>query len=174
MAVFYTVGFSRKGRETYMKMGSLRTKLVALFLAAALLPMTVLGVLFYSKSVESLSSTVAEELVAVSNKQVEFIRYWLGVQQSNLRLMASTEDVKSFDLNRVTVYFKEMLKQCPDFQTFYLIGPDGVSVIQSDGNSGIDVSEQKYFKDALQMQDSISEVMLSGKNNIVVIGTPYL
>jgi len=159
-----------------VKKGSIRTKLIVFFLVASILPMAVLGILFYAKSVDSLNNSVSGGLSAVANKQAEFISYWLGVQQNNVQLMTASDGVKTFDINSIAVYFQEMLKQCPDFDSIFLIGVDGETIFQSNGQSGIDLSDRQYFQDAMQMQSSVSDVLLSRitNNRVFVVATPVL
>lgn len=159
-----------------MKTGSIRTKLVVFFLAAALVPMATLGGLFYYKSVDSLNQSVSAGLAAVAANQVEFTSYWLNNQLQNIQIMAASEEVKSFDLNRITVYFHEMIQRCQDYDSIFLIDTSGVTQFQSDGGSGVNLGDRQYFKDALQAKSTISDVITSRitNNKVFIVAAPVM
>ena len=149
---------------------SQRFSFLVLFLALALIPLAVIGVLTDVLATEALTTTVEADLQSSTASQRDRISAWLQRVEGDVRLLSREDGILSMDPQlaaETVVTFSEVF---PVFESTFLADPSGeVIAANVDGALGINVADRQYFIKALQGQGNFSDALISRQSGNVVV-----
>ena len=162
---------------------SLKIKLVLSFLLLITVPISILGFLSYNMSSTALQSAIEhqlEESAALSSETItatlDNIKRSLKIAaQNNVLLLALGEEKGEQDLEEAFEYIGVFRKQILNIESVSLIDKGGNTIL-TDGSmtSDVNISEMKYFKEAMGGRVIVSDVMTSklSKKPVITVVQP--
>ncbi|SHM42237.1 methyl-accepting chemotaxis sensory transducer with Cache sensor [Caldanaerovirga acetigignens] len=158
--------------------GSIRARLVTLFLTISLLPLVALSIFNFTVSRNTLMRTVDRELLSKASHTADTLEWWIGEKIKMVEAIAENPVVKSGDIKSLVELLKTIQPMVSDVQTLWYATPDGkvYSYVNEDVTSPAgDINDRKYFKDLLATGRTVVSEVLVDKftgNKIVVIASP--
>ncbi|MDD5432522.1 MAG: methyl-accepting chemotaxis protein [Candidatus Omnitrophica bacterium] len=156
-------------------LGSIKSKLVVMFLVIALVPVVILGAVAYMFSKATLTKQITQDFDAISNgKEQAVVQYLIGAKRAlavyghaktiidglrniNNKTISSPQAIK--ELND---YVEERIKINPLVQEFIIMDNRGKVIASTEEKEmGIDKSQDPYFTGALQKDFFIKDVYQS-------------
>ncbi len=149
---------------------SQRFAFLVLFLALALIPLAVIGVLTDVLATQALTDTVENDLQSSTAAQRDRISAWLQKVEGDVRLLSRTDSILSMDPQAATQTLVTFADVFPLLESTFLADLSG-QVIASDveGALGIDVSDRQYYLTALQGQGNFSDALVSRQSGNIVV-----
>ncbi len=155
--------------------GSLKGRLLLLFLAVSLIPLLIVSLISYVRSQQTILNQVNQELSSNSELQVTTMRLWLDERIDNLVTLAGTARVRTMDAAQVVDALDQYAKQWTAFDSIALYDLNGETVYRTDGTK-ISVADRDYFLNALEGKTFISDPVVSrasGKT-VFVVSAPVI
>lgn len=160
----------RKQRKT-----SIRIKFLCAFLTISIIPL--LAVTFFIQNNNS-NILIEKEQDAMHDlvlNKAQSIDYWFTSQKSEMEVAASTDMMKSMDIERITPYIKFLEDRSDIFETMFVVNREGEVIAHTmSGNIGADYSDHDYVTKAFSGKTNHSEVLVSNDTSkrVVVSATP--
>ncbi|KXG78377.1 Methyl-accepting chemotaxis protein McpA [Fervidicola ferrireducens] len=158
--------------------GSIRTRLVTLFLITALLPLAVLGFFNYTISKNNLTHAADRELLSKAVFAADSIDRWIGEKIKIIEAIAGNPVVKSGDIKSLVPLLNTLQPTIPDVQLLWYATPNGKFYMYSSGDYTVpagEITDRQYFKDLMATGKTVvSEVVIDKVtgSKIVVIASP--
>ena len=165
-----------KGRAVVKFLGSIKSKLILLLLIIGILPLLIMTAFTsYSAITEAFES--AEEELSVQNDLIEKEVYALmGRNFTALRLLAVNPAVQEYltvaPENR-NPSMKSMVENANalfhDNSNIIICDNKGMQVVRSDSSKPVDVSSRDYFKEAMNGNEYVSEIIVSKTTGLAIV-----
>jgi methyl-accepting chemotaxis protein len=147
---------------------SLKTKLVFIFLALALVPMLGIGGWAYWRSEQALRARIIDDLERLSQFQADEIVSWILERQDDMVAVAGTARVRTMDLAKMTEAVDQYHKQWQsNFENLSVYDLKGDVIYRTDGKK-INVADRDYFQKALRGQINIGAPVISKASGTAV------
>lgn len=154
---------------------SIKTKLTVVFLAIALIPLIVLGVMIYASSKGALTHQITQDFDAISQgKEQAVVEYLLGAKRAlavyghaqtmidNLAKINSNAVDAPQAVKNLSDYIEERIKINPFVQEFIIMDKQGKVVAATEEKEmGIDKSQDPYFIGAREKDFFLKDVYQS-------------
>jgi methyl-accepting chemotaxis protein len=149
-------------------LSSMRGRLMLTCLIIAAVFTLIIGVLAFTMSQSALNSQ-ASQILENNVKTVSLlITKMMEDRIKELQTLATNGTVRSMNPDAITPVLTEAQKSLTDFDSIYVIGPDGKTIASSVGKS-MSVADRAYFKPVMAGQTVISDPVKAKDNNQVVI-----
>lgn len=155
----------------------LKLKFIVVLILLALLPVVGIGGYAYNQSKHALSNSCFNNLSESAENAVVIINNQLDSAIEKMELIATSDELKTSNINQINRYLDLKRQKAKIFESLAFVGVDGISIIDADGNKGIDIKERQYFKEILAGKSvAFSEIIYSKTtgNQIIVVATPVL
>lgn len=153
----------------------LGTKIISLIIALITISVLVIGVI----STDSQVTTINDNLTYTTKELAESlslkIHAYLYQNVSILESIASTNDIKLYNIQNQKTLLQEINKKYPDFEAIFITDATGQQVSKSDDAELVSNSDRDYFKGAASKKKTvISDVVISKTNGkpSVIIAVP--
>lgn len=158
--------------------GTIRARLVTLFLVVSLLPLLILSIFNFTVSRNTLMQTVDRELLSKASHTADTLEWWIGEKIKVVEAIAENPVVKSGDIKSLVELLKNTQPMVSDVQLLWYATPDGkiYTYINEDVTVPIgDITDRQYYKDLLStgrtvISDIVIDKVTGGK--ILVIASP--
>ncbi len=153
----------KKGEKelSFNKKMGLRTKLVAICLLIALIPLGVASFLSYHKARKALLTSMDHILLARAQDTAKGLNDWVLAMRDDVKGMALTPPFLDTD-EEVNEYLQEKVESSSNYESLFTVNTEGIIDHHNDVSVvGIDVSQRDYFQAALNGSTFISEVHVS-------------
>ncbi|NJN95221.1 MAG: HAMP domain-containing protein [Anaerolineales bacterium] len=148
---------------------SLQGKLMMLFLGLSLLPLLIVSLITYWQAQQSLQTRISSELERLALISVESIDNWLGDRQSEVKVIAGSNEIRTMDPVQVLKALHFFVEKWPQYQDMFVASPDGMTIARITGDDPINLAEREYFKKAIQGKSNISDALVSKADGQVII-----
>jgi len=160
-----------KGKALFraFEIKSIKKKTILLFLVLALIPLLVMRLVVYPKAQKALQESLIQNLQSVGHKQAELIKGWTEERKGDVRVFAENpftllatritmEDKRFWRISRYTHYIRYEY----DYKDILISDAEGIiHVSTTKGKEGTDISEQEFFKKAMEGETFVSQIMPS-------------
>ncbi|MCP4252720.1 MAG: HAMP domain-containing protein [Candidatus Scalindua sp.] len=148
---------------------SIKKKMILVFLMLALIPLLAMRLVVYPKAQNALQTSLIQNLQSVGHKQAELIKGWTEERKGDVRVIAenpftllasriNTSDKRFWRLLRYTHYIRYEY----GYKEVLISDTEGIIHVSTQkGRIGADVSEQEYFKKAMNGETFASQVFPS-------------
>ncbi len=165
-------------KKKKFQINSVKTKLIAIMLLVAIIPLTVAVTISYFSSTTKAEADAKESISMEANFIKAEFNSIVTKTEAALKALAASNTTVQFltymdDDNRAKVKAQmlEVNKCFEDENTIVLSNTSGMMVLRSDNSDNVDISKREYFQTALSGQSNVSEVVVSpstGARNICV------
>mgnify|MGYP001387983672 CR=1 FL=1 len=154
---------------------SLRIRLTGLFLALALAPLLITGILAVWQSRSALQGRIQAELERGVRVQTESVAAWIAERLGDMRVLAGTARVRTLDPAQVADSVQQYFEMWGLYETMFLVDTIGQPVYITDG-SRFNLADRAYFQRALRGEVVFSEPVVSRAtgNVVMVVAAPVL
>ncbi len=166
---------------------SIKKKMILVFLILALIPLLAMRLVVYPKAQEALQMSLIQNLQSVGHKQAELVKGWTEERKGDVRVIAenpftllasrvSMNDERFWRLLRYTHYIRYEY----GYKEVLICDTEGtVHISTQKGRIGADVSEQEYFKKAMNGETFASQIfpskeLVENKFGRMEIGVPTM
>jgi len=152
-----------------LEIKSIKKKMILVFLVLALIPLLAMRLVVYPKAQDALQTSLIQNLQSVGHKQAELIKGWTEERKGDVRVIAEnpftllasrvdTNDKRFWRLLRYTHYIRYEY----GYKEILISDAEGIIHISTQkGRIGADVSEQEYFKKAMDGETFASQIFPS-------------
>jgi methyl-accepting chemotaxis protein len=162
---------------------TIKVKLILSFLLLISIPIAVLGIISFNMSSNALQSATEQELNKVTDLTAESINLNLMSNKESLGLAAQntaladalTSASNQGSLDSSYKYVQDLKKKMTQLETVFLVDLQGNAIVTSDGiNTGLNVADRDYYKEALGGKIGVSDIITSKVSNkpVVAIAAP--
>ncbi|MEF3308770.1 methyl-accepting chemotaxis protein [Paenibacillus sp. GYB004] len=168
---------NRKGIVTIGKRitGKLQNKLIIFFLLVALVPLIGTAIFVYQKGSSELITKQRESYEKLVDSRANGINQWLEERMGNIKLLATTSEVKSTD-NAAKSRFLQSITKNTEFDGNGFLNPKGTVEAVDTLEPGTDLSMRPFFHAGMEGRSTFSDVLLAkttGKRSIIA-ATPVI
>ncbi len=149
-----------------LKVNSIKTRLILIFMVITLLSSISLGAISLQKASSSLTSESEKALITMAAEGAKYTFSQLEQQMQMLKVMTLNEDITSMDWERQQPMLK-LFRSGTGFLDLAVVSPDGVARY-SNGDTA-DLSDRDYIKKALDGETNVSDLIISKVTNTIVI-----
>lgn len=153
----------------------MKRKLVALLILIGSIPLLITTIFSYQLFTRYLD----DDFQDLSFKKAETIQMqvdnYISMHMDALRLLAQNPTIQNFELANSKVILERAAQNYPNLRPIAVDNATGWQVVKSDGTKLIEVTDRKFYREALQgTQEAISEVLISRAvgNPVVALATP--
>jgi PAS domain S-box-containing protein len=148
---------------------SIKKKMILVFLILALIPLLAMRLVVYPKAQNALQASLVQNLQSVGHKQAELIKGWTEERKGDVRVIAENpftllasrvdmNDKRFWRLLRYTHYIRYEY----GYKEVLISDAEGVIHVSTQkGRIGADISEQEYFKKAMNGETFASQIFPS-------------
>jgi methyl-accepting chemotaxis protein len=129
--------------------------LITVFLSA------IIGYASFNQSRKALESQVKDKLDRSVEIEQQLITAYLNDRISEITLLSQNETIQTVDPMMAMSALAKGFKTMTSFDNLLLINSDGKVVMEATGGSGVDVSKQEYFTQAIQGHAYVSDASFS-------------
>ncbi|WMT40908.1 methyl-accepting chemotaxis protein [Paenibacillus sp. D2_2] len=160
------------GKTTGLFIGTLRNKIISLFLIVALIPLITTSLYIFNQSSSALISKQRDSYEKLVTTTANTVDQYIGQRMAEVKILASTSDIKSTDEVAKSKFLKNFTESTNVFDGNTFTNENGVVAADTfESNIGVDLSERGYIKSGLEGKDAYSEVVVAkstGKRSIIV------
>lgn len=149
-----------------LKVNSIKTRLILIFMVITLLSSISLGAISLQKASSSLTSESEKALITMAAEGAKYTFSQLEQQMQMLKVMTLNADITSMDWERQQPMLK-LFRSGTGFLDLAVVSPDGVARY-SNGDTA-DLSDRDYIKKALDGETNVSDLIISKVTNTIVI-----
>jgi len=170
-----------------LEIKSIKKKMILVFLILALIPLLAMRLVVYPKAQDALQASLIQNLQSVGHKQAELIKGWTEERKGDVRVIAenpftllasrvSMNDKRFWRLLRYTHYIRYEY----GYKEVLISDAEGaIHVSTQKGRIGDDISEQEYFKKAMDGETFASQIfpskqLVENKFGRMEIGVPTM
>lgn len=152
----------------------LKLKLVTLSLMIVLIPIAMIGFFAYEKSKQALSDSFLETLEKTAEVTAEVIDLNLDATVEEVEIISSNDVFVGSDIDQIQQYLAQVKQHSNVLDTILWVAPNGISLIDSDGKVGIELSQRPYIIEAQKGKTAMSDVVISQATGkpVLAIGVP--
>ncbi len=148
---------------------SIKKKMILVFLILALIPLLAMRLVVYPKAQDALQMSLVQNLQSVGHKQAELVKDWTEERKGDVRVIAENpftllasrvdmNDKRFWRLLRYTHYIRYEY----GYKEVLISDAEGtIHVSTQKGRIGADISEQEYFKKAMDGETFASQIFPS-------------
>ena len=148
---------------------SIKKKMILVFLILALIPLLAMRLVVYPKAQDALQASLIQNLQSVGHKQAELVKGWTEERKGDVRVIAenpftllasrvSMNDKRFWRLLRYTHYIRYEY----GYKEVLISDTEGIIHVSTQkGRIGADISEQEYFKKAMDGETFSSQIFPS-------------
>lgn len=151
-------------------MGQLRFRVGLLIIILSVLNLLLLG--FIEK--QNAEQNAHDSLEQTTEFQSLFIDRWFKERGSEVETLANLPAVKRLNIEQTAEAFHAFQKLQDEFYAIIFINSKGITEIDTDGGTGIDVSDREYFRQAKNGKPSVSDILIgrdTGKP-VIIFASP--
>lgn len=143
-------------------MKSVKTKLIIYFTILILISSISMGVVLIINSTKSLTAQAEESLKLASHEAAQLVNSGIEGQKNVLNILSSRVDIESMDWEIQAPVLNRLLTQT-SFLSFGVADLSGI--LRFHDNSTTNISNEDYFKDALNGNESTSQFITNPNTN---------
>ncbi len=148
--------------------GSLRTRLLASFLAVSLIPLLFIAFLQYYSARRELTASGKSSMAAIARTLAAGIDSYLNGMLEQLEAMAASPALVQGDRARIVAELQRLQRTLPqEMELLFFTTPDGRAV--NSRGAEVDMRGRGYFEEALQGRRAVSEVHVSQTTGTKVV-----
>lgn len=138
------------------------------------LPLGVFSVVSFNLLEKQLITSAAEQLKLLAEKQAYFISYWLEQRVRHIDSLAASPILRRGNPLEIQSYLSNKINFFPEYNRLVFVGVDGISLADTEGPPGFDLSERPYLKPTLAGKSQISDAFYSDltQTTIIVFAAP--
>ncbi len=148
---------------------SIKKKMILVFLVLALIPLLAMRLVVYPKAQDALQMSLIQNLQSVGHKQAELIKGWTEERKGDVRviaenpftLLASRVDMNDKRFWRLLRYTHYIRYEYGYKEVLISDARGTIHVSTQKGRIGADISEQEYFKKAMDGETFASQIFPS-------------
>jgi methyl-accepting chemotaxis protein len=160
---------AQKGQNAARQGRSLRSKLLAAFLALSLLPLVAAAAIAFVVGYNTLHQGTARALEQTVEMQAQALDTWIAERRQDMETVAGTARVRSMEPKQVADAVSQYHQMWGVYETMFVAGPDGMTIYNTDQIT-VSVADRAYFKQAMQGQLVVSDPVISkGTGNVIVV-----
>lgn len=143
------------------------TFLIVLFVVLSYIPFTL-----YAKEFREIEAM--NNIDQVINKEQMVIDNWFDERMKNIHTLSQLPIVKAVDKEKMKIALKLIDDNYSDFNGIGFINNQGMSEIDTLGQAGMDLSDQRYFLEAKKGKSYVSDVQIERHSNqpIIIFSSP--
>ncbi len=157
-----------------MKLKSLRAKLLLYFIPVSVSVLVISGFIIALSVRTGILEQTMESTEETLHTSVRIVEEMLAGIKTELRNLANTDVVKSFDPTRFVPRFVETIKQGEGlYETFFLADPTGKAIMET--GEAVDIRDRPYFQEVMFQgkKFAINDGMISRFAHIPAFGVAY-
>jgi len=159
---------SENGTGTLGFVQSLKGRLLLICLGLSLVPLLAVGIFAFWRSQDALRVAAYGTLEKVVDVQHLALERWIDDRLADMKAFAGSEEARSMDPARAAEYMASLAAANSVYETLFLTGPDGVTLVTTDGET-YDLRDRDYIKKALAGEASVSDAFVSKATGNVVL-----
>jgi len=109
------------------------------------------------------------ELKQISTENTKIIQEWIESKKQEIATFSNDNRVKTLKNDEITQALTDFVKQSPDYELIFILGPDGKSLASSDGRVS-DLSSRAFFKQSMSGKPVINGPLLSKNTKKILLG----
>ena len=148
---------------------TLKTKLVALFILFAFLPICILGAVSAYMTINSAKEAAGQNNLAMSKSVANQIGLFVGKSQGLIVTVADSPTVRSLDPVAINKFLAQVVKNNPQFETIGITGPDGMQMARYPLTQLSFRGDRPYFQTAIKGDTYISGAKISQVSKLPVV-----
>jgi len=143
----------KKSKKTSRRLG-LTGRFILWFLAVSIIPMAVVGILFYYNASQALVKGLETRVTALGHSAEEIITLYFEGEKNVIETLSDNQDLVKTeyapeDMPGIQSLLEHTLEQNPDFYEVFLVDANGTIIASTDTeNIGVDRSNDLYFTGA--------------------------
>jgi methyl-accepting chemotaxis protein len=152
---------------------SLFGKLLFFLLLIGLVPVILNAGFGYMKFQQGLVDSAVASQEIFEQDQSDFLLSWAAERTQDIQTLAGVARIASLNPETADVAIQQYYKMWGVYETIFLTGPDGKSIVTSNGKP-LDVFDRQYFKEAISGKAAFSEALVSraSGNVVIVVAAP--
>ncbi len=143
-------------------------RLLFFMLLLSILPLVFNAVFSYSLARKALNQSVNDLQDVTEGDQSTYLQTWTQERNQDIVTLAGVARISSMNPETAVAAIKQYHKLWGVYETIFLVGTDGRSVVTSD-DKPLNLADRPYFKEALQGKVSISEPLISRATGSLII-----
>jgi len=147
---------------------SFRGSMLMLFLAVAIIPALIIGVISYYISQTSLSDRIQEEMLRAAKMQSKQVDRWLEAKLGEVKAIAKTKRIISLNPASAKEALDGYFTEWKDYELLFATDTTGKTFAASDGKE-YQLSDRDYWQKAIKGEANISEPLISRASGSVAI-----
>jgi methyl-accepting chemotaxis protein len=154
---------------------SLFGKLLFFMLLIGIIPVLVTAVFSYAQTQSALTQSVLDHQNTIEKDQTSYLLNWKIERIQDIETLAGVARIASLNPETASVAIKQYHKMWAIYETIFLLGPDGNSIVTSD-DKPLKLADRAYFMEAMRGKSNMSEVLISkaSGNIILVFAAPII
>lgn len=155
--------------------GSIRKKLMLIFLALSLVPTLAVGLFTYLQNRQTIEQITREDLSRSAELTDSAINRWISERMDDMQVIAGLARVQTLDTQKAGEAIQEYFDQWKIYENIGLSDLSGYTIYRADGKT-ISIADRDYFQAALKGETVISDALISKASGklVFVIATPVL
>ncbi|MFN8383512.1 MAG: methyl-accepting chemotaxis protein [Anaerolineales bacterium] len=148
-------------------------RLLFFMLLIGIIPLVIIAMVSYNTARNALGESTNQTQSIIAKNQSAYLLTWANERTQDIVTLSGIARISSMNPETADAAIKQYYKLWGGYETIFLTGTDGKSVVSSD-DGVLNVSDRSYFKEALEGKVAISEPILSRAtgNLIVVFAAP--
>lgn len=151
---------------------SLRLKLVALVSVTLVISMTLMAGFAIYEIRSLLMQQVTNETESLARSTGNEVGLWIDARKAEIGVIGNSPVLRSGDKAAILTYLKEEQKRQPLFEAFIVADPQGNFYSSATGSGNI--TDRKYFQDAIKGQTAVSDLITARAtgNTVICVAAP--
>ena len=154
---------------TQSLLNTLKTKLIALFILFAFLPICILGAISAYMAINTVKATAGQSNLAISKSVANQIGVYIEQSEGLIGTVADSPTVKSLDAAAINKFLAQVVKNNPRVETIGVIGLDGMQLARYPMAQLAYRGDRPYFLSAIKGQPYISGAKISQASKLPVV-----
>jgi len=153
---------------------TVRSRLRALALSLAALPLCLVAVFFYVILKDEIEVRTLASIDRTLGLQRLYLDNWMEDRLAEVTFLADLPQLRSFDDAAMAEVFASFRRSSSAFDALIYVEPDGHTRVDTSGNPGLYVGDRAYFDAARQGRSSVTGVLVSRKSGrlVIVVSAP--
>ncbi len=148
---------------------TLQARLLLWILLLTLIPLAAVGYFAYQRSQQALYDNVSSDLGKSTLVTKQIVENWISEVKADAIMVANDKSANANNLPLMKEDLDNFYKSWGTFESIIYADASGKTVVNTQNNSLIDISDRDYYKQAMQGNIDISEPLISKSTGNVVL-----
>lgn len=151
---------------------SLKASIFAVTMVAAMIPLSIYGIVNYSKTTDQHNQDIQKNLAGMekSNKaSARLVKAWLDGNATTVRSISFANEITGMNIDVALPMMKKVNEEMKEFSSLILLDSTGMQITRTSAEKLVDSSMRKYFKNPMAGAPMAVESAMSR-----TLGVPYI